>query len=280
MTDRTGTATPDIPHDGQTYYDTAGNVLEVRTETGVDAQGNKVFTSTQYTYQNGNLTTISENGVLTSTMTYDEKNRLRSTTDQSGRTTWFEYDANGNQTKSWYTWTGTDQNNQPVTHTVANISVYDEDDRVTGTRLEVDGVPQGATETHYDPVTGLVDYTVDPYGVKTYNVYDFRGLLTETYTGAEFALDGQGNPIPTQPTKYTVTRTVYDSNGRAIYTGDAHVENALTSDPTQPDAVASYGTRTIYDDSRQRDPNGTAKQSGDHPQYRRRGRGDQSRQPL
>src|SRR5262249_15413004 len=105
---------------------------------------------------------------------------------------------------------------------------------------DFDGAPLSGTilshvttsQTFYTP-SGKIDDTIDQYGAQTKNIYDVRGLLIETRTQSKNAA---GTPT------WIVMRTVYDNNGRATYTSDAHEELDPDNSPQ-----AAPGTHTVYD---------------------------------
>jgi len=252
----------------ESAYSDDGKLIETRRRF-LDSTGQEKKAVTGYKYEDadGNLTKVVQlddagNEVVTSLFTYDSKGRMITSTNGDGGSdgvndgvkTYFVYDANGNQILSYYHWTDPYDDTDPAEKTIASETSYDAEGRVTGTARYVEdghqtytatnGPPSGAklwfTETDYNDV-GLVNWSKDRYGTKTTNVYDVRGLLIETYTEAAYNTSGY-------PTKFVVTRTEYDSQGRAKYTTDPHEENATGPQGQEvPDNAPSYGTYTKYD---------------------------------
>ncbi len=259
MVDATGYAT-------EYDYDSRGNQTQVRRQVGVDGDGAPLWETTKYTYANGNLTQVlqvdgSGQETVAATFTYDSAGRIASVlniandaadsdTDQIDMIRYFVYDANGNQIISYYYWDDPNDGNKAVDNTVANHTSYDKEGRVTATEQYVydtvktftagydfgdDGSYRlWSTSTTYNDA-GQVETSTDKFGTQTTYVYDDRGNLVETYTQAK---DASGTDV------FVVTRTVYDDNGRAIYTTDPH-EEAISGG--KPDPAAAHGTRTVYD---------------------------------
>jgi RHS repeat-associated protein len=197
--------------------------------------------------------------IETSRATYDDYGRLKSST-ASGVTTYYAYDENGNQTHEWHNWR--DPSDEQHFVTLATVTTYDADDRPTGTAeykigfiaLDESGRDEFAelealltlanriatTVTHYNTL-GQVDYTIDPFGVKTQSRYDARGNVIETCTQTE---DEEGRA------GWLIARTLYDAQGRVEFTADAYFILASAYDPDLPSASADFaasGTRNVYD---------------------------------
>ncbi|MEM9419250.1 MAG: RHS repeat-associated core domain-containing protein [Planctomycetota bacterium] len=271
-------------------YDDAGNPTRIEDALGnvtlnrydsqnrltqtVDAEGN----ITQYGYDsNGNLTTltqIDETGrtIVQSTFDYDSRGRLISTTGvdpdgdgpQSGITRYFAYDngaanSDGNQTHSW---------SFKDNVTTVSVTTYDEESRVTGssqytltgeltsfgavdTAIAVAGAADWSTSTTYDAL-GRVKTSTDRFGTVTENFYDVRGNVVETRTETTLA---NGTDA------FVVTRTAYDTNGRAIANSDPLLVSSTGTliDPTTetdtgvnantPTGAFLRSTHTLYDDA-------------------------------
>ncbi len=131
----------------------------------------------------------------------------------------YSVDANGNQTGTSQIWTDPSGVLPPATLTTTTN--YDANDRVTST---VDQYNKTA-QTIYD-AKGRVTQTIDTLGNTTSNIFDARDQVIQTTTP-------NGYSSPNGP---LVSDTVYDAEGRAIYTDDPHVSGQQT-----------HGTQTIYD---------------------------------
>jgi RHS repeat-associated protein len=196
-------------------YDGSGNLMST---TAKDAQGN-VVSSSSSTYVNSQLTaTYDANGTLTGSFGYDGSGNLTSAQDANGLTRNFGYDANGNQTNTTYTWTNP-AGGSP--RTVTTSSSYDANGRVTIT-IDADG---NTNSTVYNAI-GKVSSTTNKFGLAT----------SYTYNAA-------GNLIQTVYPDSTVTRTIYDDDGRATYTTD----RAAPGSPVPGTITFPRATRTDYD---------------------------------
>lgn len=179
-------------------------------------------TVTTYSYDaRGNLTSVQQkkaDGTVTSvsTASYNADSLPEWTQDVTGTRQYFEYDAQGRETATYYVLAG-----GSITH--RDEMDYDDEGRETASRRRVggtlvnagrDGVLTATTTTTYDQV-GHVLTTTDAYGLKTINRYDARGNLVETRVPAKNA-NGQLVAV--------VTRTAYDLNGRVIAVSDPFVE--------------------------------------------------------
>ncbi len=236
------------------HYDpVTGNLLETD-----DAQGGV----TRFEYDRGQVTKVvlvkaNDATVTASTTAYDSQGRVSSVTDASGVTQYFVYDPLGNQTLAYYWWT--DPANGANQETVVSRTDYDREGRVVGTsQYEISGHQTytsvaglggvsalWTTTTKYN-AAGQVAEEVDEYGHQTWNFYDARGLMVESLSQSE---DTSVSPAAE---KWLVTRTIYDDNGRAVYTTDPVAEDYFTitdaATYTPGAALAAYGTQTVYDD--------------------------------
>ncbi len=206
------------------FYDGKGNLIETR-----DAEGN----ITRFEYDRGLPTVVKQvvdgTEVEISTSHYNSLGLLEWVQDADGFRQNFSYNDFNEVTSSSYLWV--DPDDAGNTKTVQTYTDRDDEGRVVGTRQLVDGVELWSTTTVY--AAGLVAETIDRYGIKTENIYDARGNLIETRT--------QSTDAAGQPT-WIVSRTVYDDNGRAVFTIDPH-EDASPEDTF----LAAPGTHTIYD---------------------------------
>jgi RHS repeat-associated protein/fimbrial isopeptide formation D2 family protein/uncharacterized repeat protein (TIGR01451 family) len=192
-----------------TSFDNKGNLTFTRSAEAV--------TSSMGYDTRGNLTSISRAG-MTSSMNYDTIGQLQSATDPQGNLSESFYDLNGNREKSvryWYS----DPAGKNGKVALENKTEYDENDRV---RFSYDE-RGNKTETIYDTM-GRVLRSIDPRGVVTEApTYNSRGLAIEAKSP-----DG------------TMTRTVYDKQGRETFTTDRYILGQ--SQPIR-------GTQTIYDNA-------------------------------
>jgi len=212
-------------HTNSFSYDDYGNLLTQTdalgnsTTNGFDEFGNLTTTvqldsnngvvaKSSSTYLDGHLVeTRNASDQVMATFGYDSMGNLTSTTDANGVSRGFTYDANGNQTSSYYTWTPPGGGSPK---SVTNRTEYDAHGRAVRT---IDGL--GNTNQTFYNALGKVDHTIDKFGNTNSFLYDPRGNLIQT-THA----DG------------LVTHTVYDDNGRAFLT-------------TERNGI--IGTRSYYD---------------------------------
>jgi RHS repeat-associated protein len=214
--DNTGNLLMEVDPLGNTtrnIYDGAGNLTNT---TQYDASNNPV-TSSSSVYTNGKLVmTLNAYSQTNATFGYDQFGNLTNTTDASGFSHGFSYDANGNQTASSYRWTPPGGGSAvPVTTT----TLYDAQNRVIQT---IDAL--GNTNRTFYNALGKVDYAIDKFGNTNSFIYD-----------------ALGNVIQTTYPNNTSTRTVYDAAGRAYLTGD---RNGVTGTRTDYDA-AGRATNTV-----------------------------------
>ena len=183
-------------------YDSAGNLLST-----TDAFGNTIRNE----YDNaGNMTaTYDANGKLQQTVTYDSNGNQTNITDVNGVTHYYSYDINGNQTGSRFVWTNKNSSKEIITQTV-----YDDAGQITRT-IDCNGNESNAIYN----ILG-----------KVWKQIDSLKNITETLN------DIQGNVIESRNPDGTVSRTVYDANGRGYITQNAHI-----------DGTPATGSRFIYD---------------------------------
>ncbi len=228
-------STDALGHTTYFTYDRYGNLttttdaLGNTTRNAYDEQGNLTSTTdalghvTRYAYDsNGNMTSVTDAlGQVVSTFAYDAKGQLLSTTDINGLSRYFMYDDGtsgaGNQTHSWSYQSG---------YTSVNVTQYDDAQRVTSSASYLlDGEytgsaadraallsalasasPRSQSQTIYN-AAGQVQSTVDQFGNVSESFYDVRGNLVQSRSRTYLS---DNTPI------WSVTRTAYDSNGRAI----------------------------------------------------------------
>ncbi|NLF33280.1 MAG: hypothetical protein GX591_20640, partial [Planctomycetes bacterium] len=233
-------------------HDDQGRLFETK-----DASG----TVTRYTYDSaGNLRTTlrvlrrtgrDDQEIIAATYTYDLQDRLIAQTDAAGRTTWYGYDAMGNQVLSYfhvddaycftplYPGHAPDGDHEPDTSLVT-VSEYDGEGRRTRTaeyayfnngQLFVPGTlleqPHATllweTATEYDSL-GNVSRETDRYGTETAMTYDRMGRMVETRVLARDTSGAEPHDC------LIITRTAYDARGRVLAETDAFA--VLASDVT------------------------------------------------
>ncbi|QDU62393.1 tRNA(Glu)-specific nuclease WapA precursor [Planctomycetes bacterium Pan216] len=201
FTGQVDTTTDENGLETKTIYDLRGQAIEVRRES-LDENGNTVWLVTQ--------------------TVYDEAGRVIMTTDPfvegAGETIWATettYDAAGRRRES--------------------IRRKDVDIVLVGTEpdLSTEVVSNGTevwrTRTDYDD-SGRTTVSVDQYDLETHYTYNQFGETVETRTQS---LDETGTVV------WLVSRTVYDSYGRASFRTDQYKED---------DGQPIYGTETLFDD--------------------------------
>ena len=217
------------------------------TAIGYDADGNTTSTTspggvrTSNTYDNsGNvLTSTTPDGSTSST--YDAFGDVLTSTDARGVTTTYTYDADGNQTTGSWTWR--DPAGVLPDKVMTTTNVYDANDRLIRTTD-----PSGTvTDTAHD-ADGRVAWVDDPHspgqpadGTQTTYDADGRVISTERFHDVVIAVAGAGTTSASSSYQshgeaFSVSSTVYDAQGRAIWSDDAHI-------PGQP----ADGTFTQYD---------------------------------
>ncbi len=224
-------ATPD----GQStryYYDRQGNLT-----SAVSPIGEK--TELSYGYR-GQLDQVrDQEGQLLVDQAYDNRGQLIATTDTEGRITQFEYDSNGNQTARITR--QTDGNGVEIT--IREETDYDAMDRVVQRRL-VHLTPDGqggftadtkwTTTTTYDPLTGQVTSETDQRGLEARYRYDRRGNQIESLRQVTLG----------DLTKWAAQRTVFDDQGRVIWSTDAY-EATSNGQPLPGHEIGAK--QTLYD---------------------------------
>jgi YD repeat-containing protein len=209
-------------------YDSSGNLVST-----TDALGNVTATYTYDPAHPGQVQSVSDGaGNLLSSFTYDAYGDVLTSTSAEGVVTHYQYNAEGQPTRTWYD--TTDAAGNPVE--MDSYTSYDMDGNAVATsQVEVTDPGQSdaqtetlsSTSTQYN-AAGKVTESIDANGLETENKYDSRGLLIETYTQS---------PNAAGDLAWLVTRTVYDDQGRAIYTTDQYPYGATNTD----------GTYTVYD---------------------------------
>ncbi|MBA2115003.1 putative Ig domain-containing protein [Bremerella alba] len=204
----------------------------------IDADGQ----STSFVFdETGNLTSArNDDGELLFTTTYNQFGDVTSSKSSSGRTVYFEYDTNGDQTATWY-FVGTGANEIQI----LDLTEYDASRQATGTTRAI--LPTGefvtsnfesvtidpafvdyTTSTTYD-LNGNVTHSTDQFGFTSESIYDLRGQLIESRTES---VDEDGNAV------WLVSRSVYDAAGRQIASTSQYEQG--TTDPIS-------GSFTTYD---------------------------------
>ncbi|WP_221225038.1 putative Ig domain-containing protein [Aporhodopirellula rubra] len=250
------------------WFDLTGNgQLELVTQT--DSYGN----TTQYGYDTfGNvsqLTQINEfvGSSTTTGFTYDTFGDLVEVIDQDGNVRGISYNENGDQTGTLFYHYPTDQR-PPVVDEATSPSTQGytaADFPITRTKLrteneinfagDVTGSRTYVTEQTLDPATltyidgettvrnesGTVEFdaigrafrTTDENGRTSETIFDARGLAIETRSESPTE-NGSGT--------WLISRTVYDTEGRAVYSTGSFPEDVFTNSPDQ-----ITGTYSIYD---------------------------------
>jgi RHS repeat-associated protein len=186
--------------------------------------------------QNDNIrTNYAVNHSVTTYSYNDNELQPSSVQDPSGAVTFFAYDDNGRQYKSWYHWV--DPDNAANDCNVYTISIYDAAGRVVETLRDVNDVHGNVekstitlSQTFYNSI-GKVDESFNELDCSTKYHYDQTGNLVETDT-----YDPNGDLM-------TVSRTLYDTEGRAIVAVGPYEPNVYNG----PAAKWPVGTETVYD---------------------------------
>jgi RHS repeat-associated protein len=175
-----------------TYYDQNTGLPKSTT----DANGNV----TNYSFDSkGNLTSLTNsNGVQLISSTYNKYGEVTSIKSTNGRTTYFEYDNNGDCVATYYVENGVK---------ILDQTIYDNARKVIGRKHYIAGELIWETKTEYN-VAGQVVKEIDQNGLITLYTYDTRGLETEVQSQSK---DSNGNTV------WNIQRTVYDAAGRTIY---------------------------------------------------------------
>ncbi|MGI8710342.1 MAG: DUF6531 domain-containing protein [Acidimicrobiales bacterium] len=212
-----------------TTYDGNGNP----TEVSVKGAGGKVFSDRVTSYDPDNRPLVTTNaGRKVETNNYDAASNLLTTTDGTGFTTSYTYDAlnrrktattpRGNAsgaTAADYTWTYSydlDNNQTTVTDPSGRVNTngYDVLNRPTTVTTA-----KGETTTRSYDALGRVVSVTDPLTRVTGYGYDHGGRLTSTtapgLAAETFAYDADGLPTShTSPSGQSTTSYTYDGDGR------------------------------------------------------------------
>ncbi len=217
-------------------YDTSNNL----TSQTMTVSGQPLTTS--YTYDSfGDVQTATDPAGDTTSFAYNATGQPITSTDALGNTTYYGYDANGNLTST----------TSPMGLTTSFS--YDASGNVLSTTT-----PDGITSSTYyqkgdtGGAPGDLKSTTDTHGTTTTYTYDANNNpLTSDWTWTQpgsnppvtqdmkttNVYDANDHLIQTIAADGTITDTVYDASGRAVWTDDPH-----TSGQTSVD-----GTETIYD---------------------------------
>jgi RHS repeat-associated protein len=192
--------------DGGTYqfaYTTSSGVI---TQTTVTDPRGKV-TATRFNGQGYGLAQTDGQGQMTQSRRDGTTNQVLASTDALGRTTQFEYDANGNVTKI------TDPNSQ-----LTRFEYEPTFNRVT----KITDALNHVTEFTYDPANGNLLTTKDPLNHVTTITYNTFGQPT-TVQGpiaseppTAFAYDANGNLQTTTDPLGNATQWAYDQVSRLV----------------------------------------------------------------
>ncbi|MEQ1905131.1 MAG: hypothetical protein ABL888_13160, partial [Pirellulaceae bacterium] len=169
------------------------------------------------------------------------------TGDAHGNTVYNTYEDDGTLSHSIRSVLNVDHDHDPETpdrdFEYKDVSEYDDENRIVGTRRLVRSFVAGATpsgdyleawSTDSDDKNplGQDETVIDQNGNQTFTTYDERGLAIQTVQATSEA------------NVYLVTRTVYDSKGRALVSTDSY--RGLFDGTPLPGVVLS-GTRYTYD---------------------------------
>lgn len=244
-----------------------------------DAQGNV----TRYVYDTsgGNLERVIQiddagREIVPSRFVYDTNGRLIETVDLNDVSRYFAYDDDGNQTHSWSVWQD-DPDSPSAFKTLVSVTAYDTEGRVTGSAqhtfdVAYTGTPADhaallaalagntadwSTSTTYDALSRVIAST-DRFGNESRTLYDARGNVIQSASRVKDESD---------TTVWIVSRTYYDTNGRAVASSDPFIVADNAGDPDLTPGHTSGGggritpdthlraSQTVYDDL------GRAKQS-------------------
>ena len=265
---RTASITDPVGNVTQNDYDNNGNISDTwQYYTPDPCQPNTIVlvSQTHNEYPNGLLTltqALDPNGDIVSQteQAYDSYNRLIkvnqvdlnhtepnivttyaydsasgsitepcSVTDAAGLKTFFLYNTNGNQIKSWYQWI--DPANSANYCNVYTVTIYDDAGRVIQTQREVNDVGGSVaqstvtlSQTIYNSL-GKVDTSINELNNSTKYYYDETGNLVETDTCAP-----NGDVM-------TISQTLYDKDGRVL----------VTVGPYDSTNSSNVGTENVYD---------------------------------
>ncbi|WP_318212927.1 LamG-like jellyroll fold domain-containing protein [Streptomyces sp. SJL17-1] len=237
-----------------------GATHQARTTTAFDPDGN-VLSQTQADLIGGDT-------ARTTSMTYDERGRLRTKTDPGGDTTSYEYDVYGNKVKETdpagninvftfdaerrpltaglQNWTGDPNNPSAPSLLVRESRAYDPAGRLASV---TDAMGWVTAYTYTDDGLSATVVRKDPQSGKSFteqaNTYDAAGNLIEQVTD-----DGRVRTTLTVDAADRTTRTVLDPNGLArsttvSYDPDDRVVTETETDPATGDVDM---TDMRYDD--------------------------------
>jgi len=212
-----------LGHTNEYFYDQGNNLLETSTKVTDANTGELVDVVTKYTYGDANA-----------------PHSPNSITGPDGLARYFAYDESGNQTKSWYEWQ--DVNDPNNSCTVVNITEYDAMGRafktkrkITNASGEIGESEVTLSESCYNSI-GKPDIVIDQHGGLTKYEYDQLGNLVEIRVYESEQIYNQDVNYPDPNNCLTVSRTLYDKEGRAVVTVGPY-------DPAGPNVPA---TETVY----------------------------------
>ncbi|MBI3898836.1 MAG: LysM peptidoglycan-binding domain-containing protein [Gammaproteobacteria bacterium] len=242
-------------------YDNANRVLTCIVDpktivtTNDNANGLNLTTSYSYDGQSRTVNVTGANGIVTQT-TYDAKGQVKSVTvdpktilttndntnglnlradytyDLAGRTLTVVEGAGSTTTRTTqYSYDNLGRRTQQIVDpgtsklAITTDYVYDTNDNLAAT-IEASGKTEARTTRYVYDKANRLTYTVDATGAVTKTDYDKNGnVIATTRYATAISLSGLGNVLAavtvTTNAKDETTRTVYDTDNRAVYQIDA-----------------------------------------------------------
>lgn len=286
-----------VTHPGNAYkelaYDAHGNligetnengvstiheydVMNRRVKTTVDLNGNGAANA-RYTNASVNGGSVSYNGDIVSTMTYNLRGQVVTQTDARGKVTTHTYDTAGrlistndgglittmeygaNSGGSVFDSSGFKPTKITAPRNVVTTLTYDAMYRTTAKTVSAGGIT-ATTSTEYDPA-GRPTKVTDPLGRHTWTVYDVFGQVQRVthQDGTQVSTDytHHGKPYKVVDEMGNLTKTEFDAAGRAVRTIAPAVNGVSAITQTQYDAAGNAlrvtdplgrVTDTAYDD--------------------------------
>ena len=172
-------------------------------------------------------------------MTYNGQGDLLTVASPDNQVRTIAHDTNGNNSGTSYVWV--DPTNSATTVTLTTGSTLDANDKPVASAGTVGGVAQPSTSTEFDAF-GRAWRTTDANGLKSESTFDKRGLVIQTRT--ETINTGLNAATSQVERIWNVSRTVYDSNGRAVVTASGISQFASGQTITPVSDIT--GSQSIY----------------------------------